>query len=185
MNTVYVIRHAEKPDAALHIAGVNAQGQADAAELSVRGWQRTGALIQLFSPTTASLCTSPRFQAPQHLFASAPTLKSRRPVRTIEPLASALHLQIDQRFKAGADEAALARALAQLDGVALVSWRHAHMAALGRQLTASGAQIPEWDESRFDVTWVFHATRERAWHFEQHPQRLLPGDLPTLIKVPP
>ena len=45
-----IIRHAEKPDPQANIGGVSEAGGADRNDLTVRGWQRAGALVRLFNP---------------------------------------------------------------------------------------------------------------------------------------
>ena len=47
---IMVIRHAEKPDDAGTIFGITIEGHQDSEELSVRGWQRAGALATFFAP---------------------------------------------------------------------------------------------------------------------------------------
>jgi len=46
-----VIRHAEKPDKQAGISGVTEAGMADKDELTVKGWQRAGALVRFFNPS--------------------------------------------------------------------------------------------------------------------------------------
>ena len=48
LTKVMLIRHAEKPNET--VQGVNEAGRADPDQLSVRGWQRAGALIRFFAP---------------------------------------------------------------------------------------------------------------------------------------
>jgi hypothetical protein len=43
-----VIRHTEKQDDAGVIAGVTIEGRPDSEDLTIRGWQRAGALVGLF-----------------------------------------------------------------------------------------------------------------------------------------
>ena len=42
-----VIRHAEKPDDAGTISGIDVNGNQNREELTVRGWQRAGALARI------------------------------------------------------------------------------------------------------------------------------------------
>ena len=73
---IILLRHAEKARPDEHIQGVDARGQPDANELSVRGWQRAGALAHFFAPGGGDL------GVPDALFAGPPTAAhpSRRSV---------------------------------------------------------------------------------------------------------
>jgi hypothetical protein len=50
---IMIIRHAEKP--AGKVAGVDEAGESSGHHLSVRGWQRAGALACLFAPAQGPL----------------------------------------------------------------------------------------------------------------------------------
>ena len=47
---VMLIRHAEKPDGTGNVMGVSELGLPHPRQLSVRGWQRAGALVRFFAP---------------------------------------------------------------------------------------------------------------------------------------
>jgi hypothetical protein len=47
---IMIIRHAEKPDPSANIVGVTEGGDVDKDDLTVRGWQRAGALVRFFNP---------------------------------------------------------------------------------------------------------------------------------------
>ena len=47
---IMIIRHAERPPDDGLIHGVNMSGTKDPEELTVRGWQRAGALVRFFAP---------------------------------------------------------------------------------------------------------------------------------------
>jgi hypothetical protein len=49
-NKIMVIRHAEKPDDSGTVFGVTTEGLQDPEELTVRGWQRAGALATFSHP---------------------------------------------------------------------------------------------------------------------------------------
>jgi len=164
-----LLRHAEKPSPDGRIRGVDAAGRPDENELSVRGWQRAGALARLFAPGGGD------FGVPQALFAGGPTAArpSRRSVSTLEPLARRLGLELDVSFERGR-EAELAAALARRDRLSLVAWDHRGLCRIAQALI--GDRAPQrWPESCFDRFWLF--TRAGAdWQFEQRPQALLDGD---------
>jgi broad specificity phosphatase PhoE len=81
---IMFIRHAEKPGVGNNDRGVAADGEPDDESLTVRGWQRAGALIALF-------CAEPEMR-PNTIFASGvgQDTKSRRPAETVTPLVGAL-----------------------------------------------------------------------------------------------
>jgi broad specificity phosphatase PhoE len=85
---IMVIRHAEKPDDASTVIGVTIEGHQAPQELTVRGWQRAGALATFFAPPDAHF-RDQRIEKPLMIFASrvAPHSKSLRPQHTVEPLA--------------------------------------------------------------------------------------------------
>lgn len=80
---IMFIRHAEKPDEGKD--GVAADGSLDAESLTVRGWQRAGALIAFF-------CAQPKMR-PDAIFASGigHGSKGKRPAETVTPLAAKLN----------------------------------------------------------------------------------------------
>ncbi|MGF6303029.1 hypothetical protein OKW43_005714 [Paraburkholderia sp. WC7.3g] len=58
MKKTMVIRHAEKPVKGLAM-GVDERGVGDNGHLTVRGWQRAGALARFFSPVTGNFAEPP------------------------------------------------------------------------------------------------------------------------------
>jgi hypothetical protein len=84
---IMIIRHAEKPDDAGTVFGVTIEGDQDPEELTVRGWQRAGALATFFAPPDAHF-RDQRIEKPVTIFASrvAPHSKSLRSQHTVEPL---------------------------------------------------------------------------------------------------
>jgi hypothetical protein len=179
LRKIILIRHAEKPVPDQGILGVDELGRPDRRSLSVRGWQRAGALVRFFAPRHGAPADE-AIERPDVLFAASPRSKSRRPLQTLCNLAAHLDLAIQQEFDSDGDEARLIDAARSTATVALVSWRQDSMAALARLLLDDDVPVPEWDKQRFDIAWVF--TRERrAWRFTQVPQLLLPGDLPSVM----
>jgi hypothetical protein len=90
---IMVIRHAEKPSGDGPPFGVTADGEKDDKSLTVRGWQRAGALACLFAPARGPL-QSPALATPGVIFASqaSPTKGSQRPPETIMPLAERIEI---------------------------------------------------------------------------------------------
>src|ERR1700750_769818 len=122
---VMLIRHAEKPTTTK--SGVKESGEASARDLSVRGWQRAGALTCLFAPARGAW-QHELLTKPQYIFASAAvndpeggTSRSRRSQETVMPLAELLHVHINLNFSKG-DERALAQAAQSCEGAVLIAW---------------------------------------------------------------
>jgi hypothetical protein len=51
---ILLLRHAEKPDRSESGPGLTPEGQEDAQSLTLRGWQRAGALAVLLAPNRLS-----------------------------------------------------------------------------------------------------------------------------------
>jgi len=184
---IILIRHAEKPR---HTSGgphgVNQEGQQDPHSLTVTGWVRAGALIELFAPSRGE----PRaeLRRPDTIYGSAHAGgQSKRSVQTVSPLAARLGLEVVTRFAAG-QERDLARELSERPGVTLVAWHHEAIHEIAHNIGPVEPVPPDhWPHDRFDVIWTF--TRDRTgWRFAQIPQLLLPGDLPhpiaTMLRTP-
>jgi hypothetical protein len=168
---VMLIRHAEEPDKGAGILGVDEQGHPDADALSVRGWQRAGALVRLFVPLNG---TGLKLLAPPAaVFAATDAGKSHRPWCTVQPLARLLGLTVDTRFGSEGEVAPLLSAALACRGPVLLCWRHQAMGAIAQALCGGPAR--RWDAARYDLVWVFERQGE-AWQFTQLPQRLLHGD---------
>lgn len=177
-----LMRHAEKPDARAGIDGVDEQGRADARALSVRGWQRAGALARWLAPADMPA----PFGLPRVLRSASTTAvnKSRRPKLTLLPLAQRLGITVQDDLDSNDAEAA-AVALAEASGTVLVAWRQdtlpALAAALAARLGADAGAIPRvWPEDRFDAVWLFEQIDD-AWRFRQCLPQLLGGDPDTPI----
>lgn len=171
-----LIRHAEKPSRGDE--GVDARGKRDCHSLCVVGWQRAGALVPYFTrPDERSGRAGMR--TPQYIFAARPTPAhpSTRPCDTVQPLATALGLTIDDRWSGQDPVERLADHFRRLDGAALVCWRHGDLPALARAIGQGiDDEIPNtWPADRFDLTWLIRHDGT-GWRFDQLPQFLLPGD---------
>jgi hypothetical protein len=109
-------------------------------------------------------------------------------VETLQPLASRLGLVVDSRFLK-ADVRALAMALAEIEGVTLVSWEHHLIPTIALALVGHPAVVPTvWPDDRFDIVWVLERpTPGAAFTFRQVPQLLLAGDVagPIVDPTPP
>lgn len=167
-----LLRHGEKPDAARGIAGVDERGSRDPLSLSVRGWQRAGALATL-------LATGARAEeglaTPRTLMAAVDPGRSSRPRLTVQVIAGALGLPVDTRFGSEGDPAALLRAAADFRGPVLVSWRHLGLPVLARAIAGEGVAPAAWPEDCYDRVWVLR--REgKYWRCDNLPLRLLAGD---------
>ncbi|MEC3917596.1 hypothetical protein [Nocardia sp. CDC160] len=183
-DTIMIIRHAEKPTGSGKPYGITADGEQDEESLTVRGWTRAGALVELFDPwnsdgSPASL--RPGLLRPAAIYASDPgSHGSKRPEQTVTPLAAALNVKIDARFPKG-QEAQLVAALSGVAGPVLISWQHENIGAILAQLSGIAPAPPKsWPDDRFDIVYVL--TRNgTGWTFTQVPQMLIAGDSPAPI----
>jgi len=174
---ILLIRHAEKPDGVS--TGVSPSGAADEKSLTVRGWQRAGALVCLFAPREG-LTQVAALEAPRFLFASHSS--SRRPEQSVLPLAGKLGIRINLDFGKG-DEEQLVLAAKNCEGVVLISWQHEYMAAIANAILGDRQTAPqEWPKYRFDVIWIFDLDAVTGrYTFTQLAQRLLAGDPASVI----
>ena len=181
---IMVMRHAEKPakDGAPH--GVTLEGDRNKESLQPRGWQRAGALANLFAPTNGQMQNA-ALAKPQFLYASKPLRRkgSRRPMQTILPLAEKLGFPINLNYERSNIEGVIDEVCARR-GVVLMCWQREYIPDLASQILGSQKGVPEtWPEDRFDVIWVFDLDRKSdSYKFRQVPQRLLMGDSATSIK---
>ena len=175
---IMVIRHAEKHDDVGVIAGVTIEGRLDPEDLTVRGWQRAGALIALFLPPDG-VFVDRNLATPDAIFASGigPHSKSQRPQSTIAPLAAKLGLQLNTSHLKG-EETKLAADVLAYNGVVLIAWEYQAIPLIGNSIIGNNSSCPQiWSENRFDIVWVFDADGDSGeWDFHQVPQRLLAGD---------
>jgi hypothetical protein len=173
--TIMIIRHGEKPDGSGKPYGVTVDGEADEHALSIAGWARAGALVELFG----SVRNAPPagLLRPDAVYAAfGGDSDGLRPLQTVVPLAAQLRQNVVTRYGKG-DEQALATELAGRPGVALVSWQHESIPDIVAYLGQVDPAPAKWSGDRFDLVWVF--TRNGAgWQFQQIPQLLLAGDQP-------
>jgi hypothetical protein len=178
-DTLLVIRHAEKPTGSGAPFGITADGEQSAGSLTVRGWTRAGALVELFAPAAGDVRAG--LARPTAVYAAAPKGDAgQRPSQTVTALAARLGVDLNLDHGKG-DEAALVRDVTARHGVTLVSWQHEEIPAIVAALGAVAPAPPtSWPDDRFDVVWVF-TRAANGWAFQQVPQLLLAGDRPDVI----
>lgn len=182
--TLFVIRHAEKPDDPTLGPGVTSKGVDHDHSLVVRGWQRAGAWATLFGLE----CHRADYPTPNLVFAANPKamqtgdgLITRRPYETILPLCQKLGSGPITDFGIG-DEVAMLDSIRGKRGVILICWEHNRIVNAILPELARNQKIPglptKWDNSRFDVALRFDRSRSEApWSFRQMFPRLLAGDI--------
>jgi hypothetical protein len=172
-----LIRHGEKPEPG--DAGVDVKGKPDDHELTVRGWQRAGALAGFFAEPKLSC---PSIERPSAIFATEPVAHSasKRPKHTVTPLAERLGLAIAKGFVEGDEEKLVAAAMGT-DGVALICWHHEDIPQIANLILKNKSAPQKWPGDRFDVVWTFTRNATGTWSFGQVPQQLLAGDQSTVI----
>ena len=181
---VMLIRHAEKPLGSSPACGITPEGERDKESLTVRGWQRAGALAHLFAPA-AGRPQEPLLARPQFLFASKPKRQngSRRSTQTISPLAEKLAMRINSNYTREQTAEMLREALA-CEGVVLVCWQQEYLPQIANQILGDETSSPQdWPDDRYDMVWVLDRDAETGrYDFKQVPQLLLMGDWPTPIR---
>jgi hypothetical protein len=182
---IYVIRHGEKPPDSGPPFGVDADGNRNAYSLSPRGWQRSGALTELFSPAVGPKVG---LRTPAALYAAAygdaAVTKIHRPYQTILGVSQRLGLPIQSPDLLGQESAFADAVLAGGAEVVLVCYEHGRIPALVAGFpTVDGTAIPSvWPDDRFDVIWTLTLDPVAGRYvFGQVPQQLLDGDTNTVI----
>ena len=179
-----LLRHAEKPAKDGAPFGVTRKGERSKEALTVRGWQRAGALTNLFAPANGHLQHS-SLATPQFLYASKPRLRkgSRRSLQTIIPLGERLAIKINSEFERDEFDKMLADAFSR-NGVVVICWQREYIPDIASRILGSNNIAPkDWPEGRYDMIWVFDLDRASSTYtFEQVPQELLAGDLITPIE---
>ena len=179
-----LLRHAEKPAKDNAPYGVTRKGERSKESLEVRGWQRAGALTNLFVPANGYQ-QHPSLAQPQFLFASKPLRRkgSRRPIETITPLAEKLGIKINAEFQRS-DFESMIEEVFSCKGVVLISWQREYIPDIASIILEQKKIAPsDWPEDRFDMIWVFDLHRSSStYRFSQVPQNLLGGDLTAPIE---
>lgn len=182
---VMIVRHGEKPlvpDGLRQIMpfGFLEDGEQSKYGLTIRGWQRAGALAILFGPEGAKFRPK-QLTTPNAIFASAigPHSWSRRMQLTIRPLQQKLGptVVVNTSFHKGEEERMVESAL-QCSGNVLICWAHEALPLIAAKICGTAKGIPSaWPEHRFDLVWVFDRLPQTAqWSFQQVPQDLLASD---------
>jgi hypothetical protein len=181
-----IIRHGEKSQGDGTDAGVTPEGLPDPEHLTVRGWQRSGALVRFFAPPGGQF-SRPGVATPDVIFASgvAPHSKSWRPQHTVLALADFLGQQLVLSHPKGGEDALVADILSR-DGAVLICWEHEAIPGIANRILGNTATCPQkWPDERFDVLWVLRPTGGAGgWAFTQVPQLLLPDDRDDVIPLP-
>jgi broad specificity phosphatase PhoE len=158
---VLIIRHAEKP----------AVGDG----LTELGEQRALALPRLFKKADGR---PEPFPTPDFIIAASDTKRSRRPSRTVAPLAKELGLKVNTAYGNG-DFAKLARDLLRDPKYAgktvLICWHQGTIPDLARKLKAADAPA-NWKAGVFDRVWRIDYDEDGQATMRNLPQRLLDGD---------
>jgi hypothetical protein len=182
---IMLIRHAEKPAEDPPPHGVDEDGDHDSEALTVRGWQRAGALAVLLAPSAGPL-QNVALATPRFVFASKTDKGngSDRPQQTVTPLIDKLGKAVRVNFELGiGEESELAARAMACDGPVLICWAHGEIPDIVKGLALSkktAAIVPEeWPDARFDLVWVFDLDPDSPdYRFSQQPQLLLSGDRP-------
>ena len=181
---IMVLRHAEKPAKDFEPFGVTLQGERDSECLTTRGWQRAGALANLFAPTNGHFQHA-SLARPRLIYASKPLKRkgSRRPIETVTPLAEKLGIKINKNFPRFEAESMLEEVFL-CKGAVLICWQREYIPRIAAHILGNKTRVPQvWPDDRFDLVWVFDRDRSSdKFTFKQVPQRLLMGDWTTPIK---
>ena len=177
---IMILRHAEKPKSG-RPHGIDFDGVHDHNSLTVAGWVRAGAMVELFAPVTRE--PAPGLRRPDAIYGTAfHGGRSRRAFQSVAPLAARLGIDIDRSFAHG-EERELAERLITHTGATVVSWHHGTIPRIVEHLGPVTPEPPrEWPPDRFDVIWTFTRSGD-GWLFDQVPELLLPDDLPDPISV--
>jgi hypothetical protein len=200
--TLYIIRHAEKPDKTLPDLGpgLTHKGKEDPESLVIMGWQRAGAWTALFG---AGLGGSDYAKA-QAVYAANPDSPkgdgakdgstkddkvSRRPYETVLSLAERVGLDKPNISFGKGQEQGLVDALLDLSGVVLVAWEHKAIISdiLPKLPVKNKGDLPtHWSGKRFDVVLRFEcAAGDQQLVFKELHPCLMPGDSNKPLKSDP
>ncbi len=181
---IVMMRHAEKPTATMR--GVTETGHKDRHSLTVRGWQRAGALVHLLAPYQGSV-QSKLLATPGYLFASSSLIvpdkanSSQREWQTLAPLSERLNVRINLKFDVDDEKGAMESALA-CDAPVLMCWDHHRIADLAGYVPGKHRIPKKWPSKRYDLMYVFtRLANGSEYSFQQLAQPLLGDDRSTTL----
>lgn len=167
---IIIIRHAEHHDE----PGFKEDGTAGQRSLTIRGWQRAGALVGLFGPSGHPDLV------PATVFASAigQDSPSDRPAETVSPLCEVLRSRRGfhyDRTYLKPDAEGLMRDVMQRSGSVLICWEHSVIPTAIAALPHAPTVPDEWPGGRYDLIWILDR-HGPGWRFAERSQGLLAGD---------
>ena len=176
---IMVLRHCEKPTEVY--AGITKNGTESEHSLIVRGWQRAGALIRFFAPSSGPVASA-RLERPAFLFAASPDAdgaesgdQSKREEETLGGLSDLLGIDLNLTFGKGQEKEVAAASVAS-DGPVLIAWDHRKIIELAKAIAPKESIPKEWPSERFDIVFAFKLQPNGTYSFSQVPQLLLAGD---------
>jgi hypothetical protein len=178
---IMIIRHGEKQPESGPPHSITLDGVRDPASLTVRGWQRAGALVRFFAPVNG-VFMNPHLAQPTYLYGMAPVKEghSVRPQETITPLRDALlgeNVPWNFGIESGHEKELVEDVMCQA-GVVLICWEHQQIVDIASYIPVEGQAVPaKWPGERFDLVWVFDLDPITGHYtFTVTTQQLLPCD---------
>lgn len=171
---IMIIRHGEKPKK--KEKGVLANGIKNLDSLIVKGWTRAGALSHLFRAANVYL------ESPSALYACYKSKHAQRALETLTPLSEILNIPIDTSIQRD-DERTMAKTAMNTDGVVLIAWEHQCIHRIANQIVDKNLVPQKWPKNRYDMIYVFTLNEDGKYTFQQVPQLVVKGDIPTPFKV--
>jgi hypothetical protein len=184
---IVCLRHAEKPANADgkpeppddEGPGLDLEGRENPHSLTLRGWQRAGAL----AATELCHCLEkrpvtilvPDYDHSSHHPPHHPSVRTteHRPYQTVCPLAARLRVAISHPVdKEHVDD--LKDEVLRHDGTVVVCWEHDNLARFVNEMTKP-KKDEEWPSGRFDLLWLLTGSRG-VWKLKPQNQALLAGD---------
>lgn len=158
---VIIIRHGEKPSSGI--------------TLNLKGRERANALVPY-------LLETPEFSqygSPAAIYAQKQktSTNSIRPIETVLPLSSALHLPINTSFERDDYQSMIEQILKEPDydgRTVIISWGHSVIGDMARAFGAEKAP-KKWPDA-YDRVWLLTFKEDGSVKFSDIPQKLLYGD---------
>lgn len=188
---IVCVRHAEEPAEAIDQwgPGYNEFGHCSDNGLSIRGWQRAGALA---ATALCGLVPSDELDKTLHIF--VPHYDGEpdhhRASLTIAPFARRIGAQLRTRRNKDQVVPGLCEDVLAVQRTAVVCWQHQNLAILvdklfndrdppvkGERRDDETGERLQWPTGRFDIIWVLSSsTGHPPYRLDEHLQCLLPGD---------